>query len=488
MTNFGAAEVPVRHESKRGKSSSIDQHALLDVLSRRRLSYFIERAMGTVDAGRPYLHNWHIDAMAHALERCAKGEIKRLIISVPPRHLKSIAASVSFPAWLLGQDPKARIICVSYSADLATKHARDCRAVIESEWYKRVFPGTRLDRRKNTETEMVTTRRGSRVSTSTGGTLTGLGGDIIIIDDPQKPSDAMSESERQRVKDFYDGTLSTRLNNKKEGVIILVMQRLHSDDLVAHVTQKESWTQLILPAVADNGEAIPIGPNRAYRRRLDTILHPGLETHDTIETAKRNLGSFAYSAQYQQNPAPPGGNLIKWEWFKRYSAPPSRWLGGRIVQSWDTASCTGEGNDWSVGTTWLMTGAKFYLLDVKRFKADYPTLRRTIIEASHQWKADTILIERASSGLSLWSDLRQNNVMSIAVHPEGPKISRIAAETPKIEAGQVFLPEKAPWLFDFKSEAIAFRAANTTTSSTRWPRHCAGWPVNRLPRRAKAAT
>ena len=148
--------------------------------------------------------------MTLALER----KIKRLIITLPPRNLKSISASVAFPAWALGRDPKLRIVCASYSQDLAVKHARDCRVTMEIDWYRRSFPGTRIDPRKNTEAEFMTTAKGYRLSTSVGGTLTGRGGSIVIIDDPLKPADAMSASKREAVKQWYDGTLCTRLDNK----------------------------------------------------------------------------------------------------------------------------------------------------------------------------------------------------------------------------------------------------------------------------------
>src|SRR5262249_2255934 len=151
----------------------------------------------TVSPGQPWCDNWHIHAIAWQLQRVAAGEVKRLLITIPPRHLKSISASVAFPAWILGHDPTQRVICASYSTDLASKHARDCRAVMEADWYRRVFSRARLDPDKNAELEFMTTQRGFRYATSVGGTLTGRGGNLIIIDDPMKPQDAMSDAKRQ---------------------------------------------------------------------------------------------------------------------------------------------------------------------------------------------------------------------------------------------------------------------------------------------------
>ena len=159
---------------------------------------FIRKTFAAVAPGDPFKPNWHIEAIAYALERVARGELKRLIILIPPRHLKSICASVAFPAWQLGRDPTQRIICVSYAANVAADFANDCRIVMQSGWYRRAFPATRIDPKKNTENEFKTTRRGSRFATSTGGVLTGLGGDIIIIDDPIKSARPTTIIRRKR--------------------------------------------------------------------------------------------------------------------------------------------------------------------------------------------------------------------------------------------------------------------------------------------------
>ena len=196
---------------------------------------FAEKTFGTVCPGQTFSPNWHLEAIGHALERVVGGETKRLIILMPPRNLKSICASVALPAWLLGRDPTRQIICVSYSTDLAGKHARDCRAVMMAPWYQAYFPSTRIDAGKTAETEFMTTQRGFRLATSTGGTLTGRGGDILIIDDPMKPADAQSEARRLDCQQWYSNTLLSRLDDKVNGAIVLVMQRLHVDDLAGYL-------------------------------------------------------------------------------------------------------------------------------------------------------------------------------------------------------------------------------------------------------------
>src|SRR6266516_231742 len=191
---------------------------------------FIQAIFPVVSPGAALQPSWHIEAIAFQLSRVLRGETKRLIITVPPRGLKSICASVAFPAFILGHDPQRKIICVSYSEALARKHANDCRAVMWSDSYRRLFPRTQISPRKDTDLEFACTLGGYRLATSVGGTLTGRGGNFIIIDDPMKPQDAASEAARETTKQWYSNTLLTRLDDKAADAIVVVMQRLHMDD------------------------------------------------------------------------------------------------------------------------------------------------------------------------------------------------------------------------------------------------------------------
>lgn len=208
----------------------------LNALWRTDFASFIERSFLQLNPETPYLPNFHIYKIAEHLEKCRRGEIKRLIINVPPRSLKSHCASVAFTAWLLGHNPAEQIITASYGQDLADKHALDCLNVMKSAWYQRVFP-TRLSSVRPPVSDFRTTRNGCRLSVSVGGGAIGRGGNFIIIDDPLKPDEALSETQRKSVNSWYDHTLITRLNNKREGCIIVIMQRLHEDDLVGHLLE-----------------------------------------------------------------------------------------------------------------------------------------------------------------------------------------------------------------------------------------------------------
>lgn len=461
-----------------------DALRVLEALLRHDFRAFVHKVFTTLTLGQTYVRNWHIDAIAWQLERVRSGEVRRLIINMPPRSLKSIAASVAFPAFILGHDPSKRIICVSYSGELAKKHSNDFRAVLEAPWYRATFPNTRIGPYKNTETEIELTERGFRLATSVGGTLTGRGGDVIIIDDPLKPDDAMSETKRTAANQWFTNTLLSRLDDKRTGAIVVVMQRVHIDDLTGFLlSQSDEWEVLNLPAIAYDDKSIPIAADRTYQRKAGEALSPQREPLQVLEALKQQIGSDAFSAQYQQSPAPPGGAMIKCHWIKRYAElpPQSEWR--LVVQSWDTASKGGPDNDWSVCTTWIVTRKKFwYLADVWRRRVDYPALKAAVRTQAKKWNARRVLVEDTGAGTSLVQELHGRVSGIIAVKPEGDKISRMAVASAQIEAGQVFLPERAPWLPDLEAELFVFPASrhddqcdlisqalmNTKTSFMEW--------------------
>ena len=432
--------------------------AVLNAILRQNFPSFVRKVFITLSPGQPFIPCWHIAAMAYRLEQVRRGEITRLIINLPPRSLKSIAASVAFPAYVLGQDPTRRIICASYSADLSHKHANDFRAVLVSPWYRRLFPATRIGARKDSEGEIELTRRGFRLATSVGGTLTGRGGDIVIIDDPLKPLDAHYEPKRSAVNQWYANTLLSRLDDKRTGAIIIVMQRVHIDDLCGFVLgQSDQWTVLNLPAIAEHAEEVPLEVGTYYHRAVGEVLSHEREPLDTLEQLRLQLGSDLFSAQYQQAPVPPGGAMIKRQWIQRYTEPPpaSRCLS--VLQSWDTAAKGGPDNDWSVCTTWQQTrDCQWYLLDVWRARVDYPTLKARVEELACRWQARQVLIEEAGTAIGLIQELRSRVPGITAVKPDRDKITRMSLASATFEARQVHLPERGAWLPELEAELFAF--------------------------------
>lgn len=432
--------------------------ALLCAILRTNFVSFLYRCFLHLNPGAQFLPNWHILAIAYQLERIRRGEITRLIINMPPRYLKSITVSVAFPAFLLGLAPSRRIISISYADDLSGKHASDFRSIVHAEWYRRAFPHMRIAR--STEGELATTRRGYRKTTSVSGTLTGLGGDLIIIDDPQKPADAQSEARRTSINQWVTNTLMSRLDNKQTSAMIVVMQRVHLDDLSGFLTSSsDEWEVLSLPAVAEADAAIPIGPNQFHFRKSGEALHPAHEPLEMLrKLQQQTLGPDVFAAQYQQAPVPAGGAMIRRDWLRYYDVAPSRdVLGCRIIQSWDTAAKNGAQNDWSVCTTWLVVDGDYYLLDVVRGRFEYPALRDTAIELAKRFKPHEILVEDASTGIALAQELRDKTDCFVnPVKIDHDKVGRLYVQQGKFAAGRVMFPRNAPFLAELEMELLTF--------------------------------
>lgn len=415
---------------------------------------FIEKCFSTVDPGTEYLPNWHIALIAEYLEAARRGEVTRLIINMPPRSLKSVCVSVAWPAWLIGQQPHCRVMAASYAASLSLKHSLDCRLVMTSPWYKRMFPGVMLTRDQNEKRKFMTSERGFRLATSVGGSTTGEGGNFLIIDDPLNPAQAMNACWRAHANQWFDHTFVSRLDDKKKGVIVLVMQRLHQHDLTGHLLAKGGWEHLCLPAAAQKAERYTFG-GVDKMREAGELLHPGREDMALIERAKIELGSAAFAAQYQQQPLPEAGGMVRPWWFGRYKDAPV--AADRRVQSWDTAIKSGERHDASVCLTFAECEGKSYLLDVRLMRREYPDLKRSFYALAEQWEPQAILVEDRASGQQLLQDARRETGLPlIAQQPKKDKVTRFAAISAMIEAGRVVLPEQAPWLADFEAELFAF--------------------------------
>ena len=232
----------------------------LSAARRTQFMLFLMKAFETLHPGEPPLAlPWYLKAMCHALAEVQAGKKKRLVITVPPRHLKSITASVAFVAWLLGRDPSLKIMVASYSHDLARLHSKLTRTIMESSWYQSDFPRTRISQRGNRALELETTAGGVRKAVSVGGSITGFGADLIIVDDCMKADDARSQAVRDEVRGWFDNTLSTRLNDKANGVIVSIQQRLHEDDLPSYMLEK-GYEHLNLPAVAETVPGFEMAP------------------------------------------------------------------------------------------------------------------------------------------------------------------------------------------------------------------------------------
>jgi hypothetical protein len=343
-----------------------------DAILRLDFLAFAQAAFAVLEPDEMFEPSWHHEAIAELL-RDSNGKKTRKYINAKPRSLKSFLVSIAWVAFKLGHEPTHKFICASYSHDLASKIAAQCRKLMQSDFYYRIF-ATRLS--KITEDELVTTKGGFRIATSVGATLTGLGGDTLIVDDPLNANEAYSETSRKNANTWFTGTLMSRLNDKRAGAIFVVVQRLHQEDLTGILIEK-GWDGVVLPAIAPCDTIIQIGNWRHFWKGGEPLQ--AREPLDVLEDQKRQSTAAAFAAQYLQDPAPEAGNMLKRDWLKQCELPPARQQGDQIVQSWDTAVKVAATSDYSVCLTFLVrNNNEYYLIDVWRMKVDFPDLCKAV--------------------------------------------------------------------------------------------------------------
>lgn len=446
----------------------VDLERLNAERAERRLEAFVRDAWHVVEPSAEFRPNWHIGAVCAHLEAIERGEIKNLLVTMPPRMMKSLAISVFYPAWCWVRKPAVRFLYASYSQQLATDHSVATRRVIESDWYQHWW-GDRfaLAGDANLKTRFENDKRGARISTSVGGIVTGTGGDRLVCDDPLNAQDAHREGFRKTAIDWWDRAMATRLNDPRTGARIVVMQRLHESDLAGHIIDRGGYVHLNLPmeyepdAVTWTGFGTP-----DPRTEPGQLLAPDRVGTDEVAQFKLDLGAMAYAGQYQQRPAPAEGAILKREWWRPFrpaETPPFDW----VIQSWDTAFKTGQANDWSACVTIGLAGSGFYLLDCWRDRVEFPRLERAVRDQAARWTPDEIVVEDAASGQSLIQQLRRDVVWEgvadpgptlpiVAFRPDRDKVARVNAVSPYLEGGRVFVPTDAPWVDGLVEEAASF--------------------------------
>lgn len=430
----------------------MDDKKILQAVMRNDFYAFAQKAFLEVDNSQAFIPAPYIEIITDALMQCANKEIKRLIINIPPRKLKSFLVSIAFIAWLLGKNPRERIVSISYSQELANKFSRDRKKLMNSEFYKETF-ATRLNPDKQTENIFETTENGYSYATSIGGSLTGFGGNYIIIDDPIKANEARSEVARNKVKEWYNNTLASRLDNKKDGVIIIVMQRLHTDDLVGLLSKQDGWKIISLPAIAEEDEEYILSNNKKIIRKAGEVLCSDIEPIESLLNLKKTMSSYDFSAQYQQAPIPEKGNIIDFDRFVFYDNLPEN---GTIYQSWDIAFKTGKRNDYSVCITAMVHEDKIYIMDIYRDKVDIAELEVDIVVQCQRYRCTNIIIEDTNSTKLLVENLNARRIYPMKYPPKLSKEERANYATRPIYFGKVLLKRNAPWLENFRTEIIAF--------------------------------
>ncbi|UVO50174.1 phage terminase large subunit [Sphingomonas sp. SUN019] len=414
---------------------------------------FNTRVFQTLNPSEEFKDNWSIESMTWCLEKVRRGTVKRQIINAPPRGLKSMLTSVALPAFVLGHDPGAKFLCVSHSADLANRFGRECRRVMESDWYRHIFPDTVLS--KTAEDAMETTAGGGRKASSLEAGLTGHGGNYIIIDDPLPANEITSPVARQKAIRLYRESLHSRLDDKANGKIVLVMQRLHEDDLTGFLMDQPRFERLILPAVAPRDEDYELWHGRIHHRREGDLLHPEHEPAEVIDETRALYSAHGFAAQMQQDPVPDKGNNLKLAGMPRYTTVPPRGE-RRVTISWDTAIKGVPEADFSVATVWSEQHDSHYLLHVHRVKKDLPQLVDDAIMLNERFRPDFTLVEAQGSGSNLNAYLRAQHIYPTELRPKGDKETRFSSASYYFEKGQVVFPLDAAWLTDLERELLQF--------------------------------
>lgn len=384
------------------------------------------------------------DHLTHTSRIITPGIIQgggRYIIEMPPRHGKSWFCSRWIPIWFLENFPHKNVIISSYSGDLAVDHAREVRNILSHNDHLSVK--LRVD--STASNRFHTTEGGALFAVGVGGTITGRGAHLFVVDDPLKDwEEASSKSRREKIKNWWDSVADTRL--EPGASVIILMTRWHKEDLVGHVLSMagDDWTRIRLPALAEDSD--PLG------RPIGEALCP--ERYDTafLEKKKRNTSSMIWNALYQQAPVNMEGSVFKDAWWQYYDVLPLNTL--RKIQFWDCAQKPGITNDYSVCATWVETPTGYYLVDIFRRKMEGPDLERAAIEQYDKHKPGLVVIEDKSAGSSLIQYLRRKTKIPVKEFDPGrlDKESRAIAVSPDVESGNVLLPRRAPWLNDYKAE------------------------------------
>lgn len=426
-----------------------------NAMTRLDFLVFLGRVMAELEPGTHYEENWHLEVITTKLLAVQAGENRRLIINMPPRAMKTITVSIAFAAWILGHDPTRRIMCVTYSQDVAKAQAVQFQRIVRSGWYRTCFPECR-SAVPNRTLEWQTTKGGYRLATSIEGSVLGRGADYIILDDPNKGQEIFSKVARTRVHDAWDNVISTRLNHQKESAIICVMQRLHDEDLAGHMMEQDDYDLLTIPAIATRKERWDLGNGRMHVRNEGQCIQPSRMGAVELDRQKRIMGATAFSAQYQQQPVPDDGVVIRRAWLRYCDEYPEAFE--TVLVSWDTASTLSDDADWSVGTVWGLADGEIYLLDVIRDRMEAPGLTRLIENTHIEQGADITLIEDADLGRAIAQNLfnTSRRCRPHLVKPRIEKIARMQARAVMFETGKIVLPREAPWLSSYLDELLGF--------------------------------
>jgi predicted phage terminase large subunit-like protein len=438
------------------KLSNDDFYEIDKELCSRSLAEFVKQSWHILEPSTPLVWGWHMEAVCEHLEAITNGDIKRLLINIPPGTSKSSLANIYWPAWEWGACglPSTRIIGASHMQDLATRDTRKMRNLIMSSWYQERW-GVELTGDQNQKTYFENENTGFRQACAVS-SMTGRRGDRVIWDDPHSTEAAYSDVQRETALRVFRETLPTRLNDPINSAIVVIMQRLHEEDVAGYILSNElGYEHLMIPMEFEQNRKCytSIGWSDP-RTKEGELLLPERFPQDVVDRDKKAMGARAAAAQFQQTPAPSEGNIININWFNYYD----RIEGGEIFQSWDTANKDGEENDYSACTTWLVKDSCYYLLDVYKEKLQFPDLVVALKKQYEKWKPRSIVIEDKASGQQLLQTLRRETKLPIVAYnpKQMSKAERMNTASIDVEAGRVYLKNKAVWLEELLHELKVF--------------------------------
>lgn len=432
------------------------------------LPAFARGAWQVVEPATEMHWNWHLDLICEWLQLVREQKVRRIVFNVPPQTMKSRLITVFFPCWTWATIAARRFLTCSYSHDLSVEHSIERRFIIQSQWFQTMFPKrAMMSPAQNRQDIFRNTAGGRMTATSTGGTATGRGAHAVIIDDPQNPETAESEVERKKANGFFDGTLSTRLSDRINGVFVIVMQRLHTNDLTGHVMQKpvehgaQPWTVISLPMMADQDEEW-VGPvtGRVWKRKAGELLWPVRFPLVSVKELASDLGPYRAAGQLQQRPTPKGGVIIKEDWlrFWNYTGLGCRALPTKfdeVMQSWDMNFKQTTDGSFVVGQVWgKLKADKFLLWEVRGRWSFNDALSQIRKLCEHFVIAKRKLVENKANGPAVVSSLNSEIGGFVEVEPEGSKEARMYAVSPEYAAGNIFIPDPTMPRFAWSEEHL----------------------------------
>lgn len=400
-----------------------------------------------IEPGRKFESNWHIEAICEHLEAVVNGDIRNLLINMPPRHMKSILVSVMLTPWVWLKDPWKCFLYASYAEKFSVRDSIKTRLILAHERYQWLFnPAWQLTDDQNQKTQFINTARGHRTATSVDGSATGDGGDIIVVDDPHSKNDAKSDPKRQKQNDWWRETMSTRGNDPRTVCKIVVMQRLHDQDLSGEILESGDYEHLMLPAEFDSGRSKTTSIGFKDPRTQDgELLWKTRFGQKEMNDLKREMGPQESEGQLNQDPTPQGGGTFSPDWWNTYDKLPGAPI--KVWQFWDCAEKPGVSNDYSVCATWAEFANGYYLLDLWRAKVAQPRLHVVAVEIAERHNPDNIVIEDKSGGVGLIQQLSEFTKLPIQkFNPRLPKETRALNATPTVAAGRCWLPAIEKWV------------------------------------------